>query len=125
MPRPRQPGLTENELEVMRSLWTKSPLKVSDILDCINRTPKPAYTSILTLVQTMEKKGYIKHQKIGKAFSYMPVLKQNKFLFSEVKRVAKRLFGGSPGKLVLNLVENEHLSEDEIKALKLLLRDDK
>lgn len=123
MPRPRQPGLTENELEVMRVLWGRAPLTVSDILESLNRTPKPAYTSLLTLVQTMEKKGYLKHQKIGKAFSYAPVLKQDKFLFTEVKRVAKRLFGGSPGKLVLNLVENEHLSEAEIKALKQLLKD--
>ena len=123
MPRPRQPGLTENELEVMRALWMKAPLKVSDILDHLKRTPKPAYTSLLTLVQTMEKKGYIKHQKQGKAFAYIPILQQSKFLISEVKRVAKRLFGGSPGKLVLNLVENEQLNEAEIEALKQLLKD--
>jgi BlaI family penicillinase repressor len=123
MPRPRQPGLTENELEVMRVLWEEAPLKISDILDSLQRTPKPAYTSLLTLVQTMEKKGYIKHQKDGKAYIYLPVLQQNKFLISEVKRIAKRLFGGSPGKLVLNLVENEHLSDAEIKALKELLKD--
>src|SRR5665213_1399953 len=110
MPRPRQPGLTENELEVMKILWIQAPLKVSDILDQLRRTPKPAYTSMLTLVQTMEKKGYIKHKKDGKAFSYLPVLQKKKFLISEVKRIAKRLFVGSPGKLVLNLVENEHLS---------------
>jgi len=123
MPRPRQPGLTENELEVMRVLWERSPLKVSDILDYLRRTPKPAYTSLLTLVQAMEKKGYIKHKKDGKAFSYVPVLQQKKFLLSEVKRVAKRLFGGSPGALVLNLVENEQLNQEEIAALKALLKE--
>lgn len=123
MPRPRQPGLTENELEVMQTLWLRSPLKVADILDGLQRTPKPAYTSLLTLVQTMEKKGYIKHQKIGKAYAYLPVLQEKKFLISEMKRIAKRLFGGSPGKLVLNLVENEQLSEAEVKNLKQLLKD--
>ncbi len=123
MPRPRQPGLTENEFEVMQILWTQSPLKISDILDFLQRTPKPAYTSLLTLVQAMEKKGYIRHKKIGKAFLYLPVLQQEKFLISEVKRIAKRLFGGSPGKLVLNLVENEQLSEAEIETLKQLLKD--
>ena len=123
MPRPRQPGMTENELEVMQALWEQSPLKVSDILDLIEREPKPAYTSLLTLVQTMEKKGYIKHLKDGKAFLYSPVLQQKKFLAAEVKRMAKRLFGGSPGALVLNLVENEQLSKNEIEALKQLLKD--
>jgi len=123
MPRPRQPGLTENELEVMKILWKQAPLTVSDLLNCIQRKPLPAYTSLLTLVQAMEKKGYIKHQKNGKAFAYLPVLKQEKFLISEVKRIAKRLFGGSPGALVLNLVENEQLNEEEIHALKKLLKD--
>ncbi|MBX3710265.1 MAG: BlaI/MecI/CopY family transcriptional regulator [Gammaproteobacteria bacterium] len=123
MPRPRQPGLTENELEVMQILWAQAPLTVSDLLNYIQRKPAPAYTSLLTLVQTMEKKGYIKHQKSGKAFSYKPVLKQEKFLISEVKRIAKRLLGGSPGKLVLNLVENEKLNQAEVEALKKLLKD--
>ncbi len=123
MPRPRQPGLTENEFEVMQVLWAQAPLKVSDILACLHRTPKPAYTSLLTLVQTMEKKGYIKHQKNGKAFAYLPILQQKKFLISEVKRIAKRLFDGSPGKLVLNLVENEQLNEVEMAKLKELLKD--
>jgi BlaI family transcriptional regulator, penicillinase repressor len=123
MPRPRQPGLTENELEVMQALWKQAPLTVSDILNQLQRKPMPAYTSLLTLVQTMEKKGYVKHVKSGKAFAYLPVLKQEKFLISEVKRMAKRLFGGSPGKLVLNLVENEQLNEAEIATLKQLLKD--
>jgi len=123
MPRPRQPGLTENELDVMKILWVQAPLKISDILELLKKTPKPAYTSLLTLVQLMEKKGYIRHQKEGKAFLYLPVLQQEKFLISEVKRIAKRLFGGSPGKLVLNLIENEQLSEAEIKALKKMLKD--
>lgn len=125
MPRPRSPGLTENELAVMNILWEQSPLKVSDILSCLNKTPKPAYTSLLTLVQTMEVKGYINHQKIGKAYYYSPILKQEKFLMSEVKRIAKRLLGGSPGMLVLNLVKNEQLNESEIKALKQLLKEQK
>jgi BlaI family transcriptional regulator, penicillinase repressor len=123
MPRPRQPGLTENEFDVMRVLWAQAPLKVAGILACLQRTPKPAYTSLLTLVQTMEKKGYIKHQKMGKAFAYLPILQEKKFLLSEVKRIAKRFFGGTPGKLVLNLVENEQLSEAEIETLKKLLKE--
>lgn len=125
MARPRQPGLTENELEVMKVLWAEAPLKVSDILERVLRKPKPAYTSLLTLIQGMEKKGYIKHQAAGKAFTYNPVLPQKKFLKSEIQRVARRLFNGTPGALVLNLVQQEELSKEEITALKALLKDAK
>ena len=121
MARPRQPGLTENELEVMRVLWKESPLRVADVLERVKRNPKPAYTSLLTLVQIMEKKGYVKSEKDGKAFAYSPVLQEKRFLSSEIKRMAKRLIDGSPGDLVLNLVEDEQLSREEISALKRLL----
>ncbi|MEN0060323.1 MAG: BlaI/MecI/CopY family transcriptional regulator [Bdellovibrio sp.] len=125
MARPRQPGLTENELEVMKILWAQSPLKVSEVLELIGRKPKPAYTSVLTLIQSMEKKGYIRHIKEGKAFSYSPILQQGKFLTTEVKRIAKRLFDSTPGALILNLVKQEQLSAEEIAELKKLLRDGK
>lgn len=123
MPRPRQPGMTENELEVMQILWRRSPLKVADILDLIKRDPKPAYTSLMTLVQGMEKKSYLKSLKEDKAYLYSPNMPEKKFMATEVKRMAKRLFGGSPGDLVINLVQNEQLNKAEIEALKKLLKD--
>lgn len=122
MSRPKHPGLTENELEIMKILWKQSPLKVSEILKFLERSPKPAYTSLLTLVQTMEKKGYIKHDKEGKAYAYMPILKQKKYLSSEIKRVVNQLFSGNAGELVLNLVKNEQLSKQDIADLKRLLK---
>jgi BlaI family transcriptional regulator, penicillinase repressor len=123
MARPRQPGLTENELEVINILWENAPLTVSELREVIKRKPKPAYTSLLTLVQVMEKKGYIAHEKVGKAYAYFPLLKKEKFLTREIKRVANRLFGGSPGELVLNLVEREQLSKKELASLKKLLEE--
>lgn len=121
MARPKQPGLTENELEVMRVLWQDSPLKVSEILEHIKRSPKPAYTSLLTLVQAMERKGYIRHSQDGKAYSYFPKLEKERFLSHEIKRVAKRLFGGNPLALAVNIVSENHLSAQELSELKRLL----
>jgi BlaI family transcriptional regulator, penicillinase repressor len=123
MARPRQPGLTENELEVIKLLWASAPLTVSEIRNKLVKNPLPAYTSLLTLVQAMEKKGYVEHQSSGKAYYYFPILKQDSFLASEIKRIAHRLFGGSPGKLVLNLVEREQLTAEEIASLKKLLEE--
>lgn len=121
MARPQQPGLTENELDVMKVLWKESPLKVGEVLERLKRQPKPAYTSLLTLIQTMEKKGYIAHEQEGKAYAYKPKLQQRHFTTNEIKRVAKRLFNDRPFALAVNLVKDEHLSQDEIKQLKKLL----
>lgn len=123
MARPRQPGLTENELDIMNILWEDHPLKVSAILKKLTRRPRPAYTSLLTVVQAMEKKGYVQHFEEGKAFTYAPVLKKSSFTSMEVRRMAKRLFGGGAGSLAINLVKNEKLSDEEIVELKRLLEE--
>lgn len=121
MPRPPQPGLTENELDVLKVLWKKSPLKVSEILERLTRKTKPAYTSLLTLVQAMERKGYIEHQQDGKAYAYFPKLEEKEFKTAEIKRVASRLFGGGALSLAMNLIRDEHLSPEEIQELRKAL----
>ena len=121
MARPRQTGLTENELEVMTVLWSHYPLTVGEILERIHRRPKPAYTSLLTLIQAMEKKKYISYVKQGKAYAYSPKIEQKNFKTSELKRLLKRLFGGSSFSLVMNLIENEQLSDEELAQLRQVL----
>ncbi|MGZ3690392.1 MAG: BlaI/MecI/CopY family transcriptional regulator [Pseudobdellovibrio sp.] len=121
MARPSQPGLTENELDVMKVLWKEAPLKVSEILEKLTRKTKPAYTSLLTLVQAMESKGYIAHEQDGKAYTYFPKLEQQSFTNNEIKRVAERLFNNSPFALAVNLVKDEHLSPEEIQQLRQML----
>jgi BlaI family penicillinase repressor len=123
MSRPKQPGMTENELAVMKQLWAQAPLTVAEILDRVSRRPKPAYTSLMTLVQAMEKKGYIFHEKQGKAFSYYPKLHQQNFTKGEIRRVSERLFGGGPLSLVMNLIQSEQLSKEEVEQLKKLLEE--
>lgn len=123
MPRPLMQSLTENELPIMNLLWDEAPLPVGEILTRLRRNPKPAYTSVLTAVQVMEKKGYIRHRKQGKAYIYSPILSREAYEQSEVQSIARRLFGGDPLKLAINLVKNEHLSEKEIKTLKKMLED--
>lgn len=121
MPRPKQSGLTENELLVMKVLWEDSPLKVSEILYRIQKTPKPAYTSLMTLVKTMTEKGYLRATKEGKAFFYLPLLKQNNIIKSEISRLKERFFNGSSSNLIVNLVKKEKLSSKELQEIRALL----
>lgn len=123
MARPKHLGLTENELSVMKELWAQAPLTVAEILERLGRRPKPAYTSLLTLVQTMEKKKYITHEKQGKAFIYYPKLQKQSYMKGEIKRISERLFESSPLSLVMNLIQTEQLSKDELKQLKKMLED--
>ncbi len=119
--RPSGPGLTEHELSIMQIVWEASPLAVADILERFPREPKPAYTSLLTAVRALEKKGYLKHKKSGKAFLYGPSVSKDSYRKSFLRKAIDSLFGGRPADLAINLLKQENLSADDIKQLKSVL----
>ncbi len=121
MPRPTGNRPTEHELSILMILWRKSPLSIAEILEQFSKHPAPAYSSILTAVRLMEKKGYIRHSKEGKAFLYSPVLKQERYQRTELKKITDRFFGGSAFALAVNLVKDESLNATERAQLKKIL----
>ena len=121
MARPSSPQLTENELSIMKILWQQSPLSVTDILERLPRTPKPAYTSLLTVVRTLEQKGHIAHEKESKAHLYYPVLRKPLYQRRELKRLLKGLFDGDALALAVNVIKSEPLEPEELAELKQLL----
>jgi BlaI family penicillinase repressor len=123
MARPGNKGLTDYELTVIKLLWEEAPLSVAEILERFPKKPKPAYTSLLTNVRAMEKKGYLRHQKEGKAFLYSPVLKKDDYKTSEIKKLIDRFFGGSKLELAVNLIKEEQLGAADMKKLKSILED--
>ena len=123
MARPKATGLTDNELMIIKVLWEKPGQTIADILVQLKRKPKPVYTTILSAIQIMEKKGYLKHKVEGKAYLYSPLLKKSEYEKNEVKNAAKRISDGGALGLAINLVKNEHLSPEEIDELKKILGD--
>lgn len=119
--RPLGPGLTEHELTIMHIIWEASLLTVADILERFPRKPKPAYTSLLTAVRALEKKGFLKHEKAGKAYLYGASVSKAAYTKSFLRKAVDSLFGGRPADLAINLLKQEKLSLDEIRQLKSVL----
>ena len=70
MPRPPTQGLTDAELRVMNVLWERGRASVGDVVDGIAAPAKPAYNTVLTTLRILERKGYVTHEKDGRAFTY-------------------------------------------------------
>ena len=68
MPRPRSQGLTDAELRVMNVLWERGRASVGEVVDGIAAPAKPAYNTVLTTLRILERKGYVTHEKDGRAF---------------------------------------------------------
>jgi predicted transcriptional regulator len=119
---PRQSGtLTEAELRIMNVLWVKGSGTVQQVLDSITEKPVLAYNSVLTTIRVLERKGYLKHLKDGRAHVYTPLVGQKDATRSEIRHLVGRFFENSREQLVLNLLEDEGIGPEEIGRLRQML----
>jgi len=113
--------LTGAELRLMEVFWDKGSCTVQQVLDALTAKPALAYNSVLTTTRILEKKGYVKHVKDGRAHVYAPVLDRKEVTRSEIRHLVSRFFSNSDEMLVLNILEDRGLDQDEIDRLKHLL----
>ncbi|MGA2645898.1 MAG: BlaI/MecI/CopY family transcriptional regulator [Candidatus Sulfotelmatobacter sp.] len=121
MPPRKSPTLTEAELRLMEVLWEKNSATVQQILEVLPEKEPLAYNSVLTTIRILEKKGYVKHVKDGRAFVYSPLVERKDATRSEISRLVNRFFGNSHELLVLNILEDQGVDEAEIKRLRKML----
>jgi predicted transcriptional regulator len=121
LPPRKSPTLTEAELRLMEVLWEKNSATVQQILEVLPEKEPLAYNSVLTTIRILEKKGYVKHVKDGRAFVYSPLVERKDATRSEVSRLVNRFFGNSHELLVLNILEDQGVDEAEIKRLRKML----
>jgi predicted transcriptional regulator len=118
--------LTEAELRIMDVLWDKGSATVADVLEALPKQAGLAYNTHLTIMRILEAKGYVQHTKAkeGRAFIYRPVVSREAASRSAVRHLLGRFFGNSAEALVLNLLEDEDITDAERKRIQDMLRED-
>ncbi|HEX6628823.1 MAG TPA: BlaI/MecI/CopY family transcriptional regulator [Gemmatimonadaceae bacterium] len=113
--------LTQRELDIMGVLWDRGEATVTEVRDRID--PDLSYTSISSMIRTLELKGYVSHRRgEGKTHVYFPVIEAEKAGESVLKRVLDKVYGGSPIKLLAQLMDQKRLSEKELDRMRELLK---
>jgi predicted transcriptional regulator len=120
MARKQSPTLTEAELPIMEILWGKGSAGVTDVVGAMPNSVV-AYNTVLTTLRILERKGYVRHTKEGRAFVYHPVVERGEASRKAVRNLVKRFFQNSPELLILNVLEDEQLDESEMERLKRLI----
>jgi predicted transcriptional regulator len=120
MPRKQSPTLTDAELRVMDLLWRLGQGTVSEISEAMP-PPALAYNTVLTTLRILETKGHVGHEQSGRAYIYKPLTARDEAEQSAVQHVVSKFFGNNAGALALRVIENERLSDDEIKRLRSLI----
>lgn len=105
----------------MNVLWQKGPATVHQVLEWLPERPALAYNSVLTTIRILEKKGYVKHIKDGRAHIYLPLVGRKEATRFEVRNLVSRFFKNSHELLVLNILEDESIDAEELKRMSELL----
>ena len=121
MPRKRSAALTDAEAEVMAVLWRLRRASVSDVVAAMNETRAVTYSTVQTMLRILETKGYATHEKVARAFVYVPVIDERQARRRALRHLVGRLFEGSASLLVLNVLEDEELDPAERRRLRKLI----
>lgn len=112
-------SFTEREVDVMSVLWETGSGTVSEVQQ---RLDDPlAYTTVLTVLRTLQDKGYVRHEIEGKAHRYFPLVARDEAGRSAIRRVVGKIFSGSPELLLTQLVSDRDLSDEELRRMRDLL----
>jgi predicted transcriptional regulator len=118
----RRTSISETELDVLKVLWENGPGTVRAINELLRRQGRRwAYTTVLTLLQRLETKGFVMSDKSGMAHVFRPAITRDKLLRQRLKDLANQLCEGTATPLMLALVEGQRFTADEINQFRQLL----
>jgi BlaI family penicillinase repressor len=124
MARRQSPTLTDGEARVMTVLWQSHNATVADVVTALGRKRPVNYSTVQTMLRILEAKGYVAHEKQGRAFIYRAIVDQTQARRRALTHLVSRLFNNSPSLLVLNILEEKRVDPQEIERLKKLLEAD-
>jgi BlaI family penicillinase repressor len=111
--------LTGREMDVMNVLWRLGSGTVSEVQQGLS--DDLAYTTVLTILRTLEKKGHLSHEAEGRAHRYVPLVDKAEAQEGAVGRVTRKLFSGSPELLMAHLLNERGLTEAQLRRLRALV----
>lgn len=118
----REYDLGAAELEVLRVLWDCEPATVRDVWTRLRQRGRTlAYTTVQTFLTRLESKGFVRVDKSDIAYRYRARVSRERISRSRLQSLLDQLYDGAAGPLVLQLVQSEKLTPDEIEQLQRLI----
>ena len=116
----REPNrFTHRELDIMSVLWREGSGTVAEVRDVLGKDV--GYTTVLKMLQILEGKNAVRHEKEGRAHRYFPLVESADAGESALRRVMTKIFHGSAELLLATLVENRKFSDEEIARMRTIL----
>ena len=120
--RPKTPTLTEQELEIMKIVWERDRATVRDVYEALLERRKIAYTTVMTMMNILEQKKYLRKSAEDRAYIYRPAKPKNQVIKGMVREFVDRVFNGSAEPLLVHLIEDRRLTNKDLDELARMIR---
>ena len=110
--------LTGQELEIMKVVWKLGTPTVRQVYEDLLQHRKVAYTTVMTMMNILEQKAYLKKRQGDRAFVYTPSRPEKQVIRAMVREFVDRVFNGAAEPLLLHLVEDDQLSKEELDEIR-------
>ncbi len=115
------PSISEAEFQVMKVIWGKSPVSTTEVVTELEKTTDWKPKTIQTLLSRLVKKDVLSFKREGRVFVYTPLVKESDYLSQESDSFLKRFYNGTLNAMVVNFLDQDRLSDDEIERLREIL----
>ena len=118
------PQISEAEFEVMKVIWKFAPISTNEITDRLLKTTAWSAKTIQTLIKRLVTKGALTYEKQGRVFVYTPLVEENEYINQQSNSFLNRFYGGNISAMLSSYLENNQLSETELRNLRSILSKD-
>lgn len=101
----------------MKVVWSRGASTVRDVYEALLERRKVAYTTVMTMMNVLERKGHLRKKADGRSFVYRTTRPQRQVVGAMVREFVQRVFGGAAQPLLVHLVDEHDLSREELDAL--------
>jgi predicted transcriptional regulator len=114
---------SELETQVLGVLWERGPSTVRQVLEHLPDGRERAYTTVLTVLQGMDRKGLVTRTQDGAAHVFHPAVSREDVVGPLMRRLLQNIFGGAPSRAVQALLDTAEVSPEEIKQIRKVIND--
>ncbi|MCM3118498.1 BlaI/MecI/CopY family transcriptional regulator [Neobacillus sp. MER 74] len=115
------PQISEAEYEVMKVIWNYEPISTPEVVEKLSNKSDWKPNTIHTMLARLVKKKALHARKDGRVFIYTSLVEKHEYVEQKSKSFLQQFFGGTLNSMILNFIENDKLSNDDISELKKIL----
>jgi BlaI family penicillinase repressor len=121
----QQKRLGAKQMEILQVIWRRSEATAREITDDLNigRKKETAHSTVQTLLRELEQKGVVDHRQEGRTFIFFAIVEQGDVAISATHDLLRRVFEGSPLRLMTHLLQHENLSKEDLDRLHRLIEE--